>query len=185
MAQKMAYEELDQTTRRFMLQEFEAEERQRPYRSKGLTESGLQAFPELMRQAISSGDEATLTASLANPGFWHSLETYTRNGKTSERRVNTQQAAERLALTEFNTWYVRGLGRRLESEGVQQAQVYRAAEPKWEVAGCSEHEGRIVTVKEILDGHRARYWPEPGNQAAFSIPYAPGCHHAIRRLRPT
>jgi hypothetical protein len=40
-----------------------------------------------------------------------------------------------------------------------------------------------VTVREIHDGHRARYWPAPGNPGAFSIPFAPGCHHTIRRIK--
>jgi hypothetical protein len=43
------------------------------------------------------------------------------------------------------------------------------------------HEGRIVDVKTIYDNHRARYWPEPGDREAFSIPVGPGCHHMIKR----
>ncbi len=47
---------------------------------------------------------------------------------------------------------------------------------------AAEHEGLIVSVREVYDGHRARYWPEPGNADAFSIPFGPGCHHVIRRV---
>jgi hypothetical protein len=92
-----------------------------------------------------------------------------------------QAAAERLAVTEFNTWYVRGLAKRLLDEGVTQCQVYRAALPKWEPADCTKHEGQAYPVKDVYDGHRAKYWPEPRNPNAFSIPAGPSCHHTIRR----
>jgi hypothetical protein len=84
-------------------------------------------------------------------------------------------------LTEFNTWYVRGFATRLLSEGVSTCEVYRAAQPKWEVAGCTAHEGKTFLVQEVYDGHRATYWPEPGNPAALTIPFGYGCHHTIGR----
>jgi hypothetical protein len=59
--------------------------------------------------------------------------------------------------------------------------VYRAAEPKWVVAGCAGHEGAIVSAQEVYDGHRANYWPNE-NPDAFAIPFQPGCHHSIRRV---
>jgi hypothetical protein len=58
--------------------------------------------------------------------------------------------------------------------------VYRASEPKWAVASCSQHEGHIVPVRKVYDGHRSRYWPTE-DLNAFSIPFQPGCHHSIRR----
>lgn len=179
----MNFEELDDKTRSYMLEEFEAEESgSNPYRGKGLSASGRAAFPDLMREAIKGGNEQTLIAALSNPSFWDPTETYVRDGVQRERRVNVRQAAERLGLTEFNTWYVRGLAKRLIDEGVANCQVYRAAIPKWEPAECSQHEGQVLPVKEIYRGHRARYWPEPGDAMAMSIPFGPGCHHTIRRV---
>jgi hypothetical protein len=111
------------------------------------------------------------------------MEIYTdAKGVTRERRVNVAQATGRLCLSEFNTWYVRGLATRLLEEGVTHCQAYRAAIPKWEPGECSTHEGQIYTVQEIYDGHRRRYWPEPGDTTATSIPFGPGCHHTIRRI---
>ena len=70
------YEELDQTTRAFMLREFEAEEASgKPYRSKALTSAGRRAFPKLMREAIQSGDEQTLYQALDVPKYWETSET--------------------------------------------------------------------------------------------------------------
>jgi len=179
----MNFEELDATTRGYMLEEFEAEEASgHAYRSRALSAAGLSAFPSLLRAAIRNGDEESLSALLQVPSYWNPTETYVRNGVTRQRQVNIQQASERLALTEFNTWYVRGLAKRLITEGVTQCQAYRGAVPKWEPAECSMHEGQVFQVQDIYFGHRAKYWPEPGNPSANSIPFGPGCHHTIRRI---
>ncbi len=179
----MNYEELDAKTRDYMLDEFEKEQASvAPYRSKALSSEGITAYPDLMRDAIRSGTESSLCQALAATSYWIPQELYTRNGMTRTRPRNIVQSAERLSLTEFSTWYVRGLAMRLLVESVQKCQVYRGALPKWELGDCAKHEGLVVSVQEIYDNHRVRYWPEPGNIAAFSIPFGPGCHHVIRRF---
>jgi hypothetical protein len=182
----MNFEELDSATREYMLSEFESEQSGgNPYPPRALSPQGLVAFPNLMREAIRNGNEETLKASLSVASYWNSTETYVRDGVTRERRLDVDQAAERLALTEFNTWYVRGLARRLMDEGVAKCQAYRAAMPKWEPGECQAHEGQVFSVAQMYDGHRAKYWPEPGDPHAISIPFGPGCHHTIRRVRAT
>ena len=112
----MNFTELDGTTREWMLRRFEAEESGgNPYRSEALSQLGLADWPDLMRQAITDpdGNEVTLAARLNRPGYWQATETYVRNGVSHQRRVNAVQASERLAVTEFNTWYVAGLAARL------------------------------------------------------------------------
>lgn len=179
----MNYAELDDKTRESMLLEFEAEHKAgNPYRSKALSSVGLQRFPDLMREAIQKGNEVSLARALDNSSYWTPTETYVREGVTRERNRNLQQSAERLAITEFSTWYVRGFAKRLLNEGVEKCQIYRGAQPKWEPGECAGHEGQIVDVKSIYDNHRSRYWPEPGNSLALSIPFGPGCHHLIRRV---
>jgi hypothetical protein len=181
----MIYEELDRTTREYMLKEFEAEQAGgNPYRIKTLSAQGLGVFPQLMRDSILNGNEITLAESLTDESYWEPYETYTkRDGARGPRRRNIRQAAERLALTEFSTWYVRGFARRLLDEGVKKCQVYRGAQPKREPGECTEHEGLIIDVETIYNSHRARYWPEPGDPNAFAIPFTPGCHHVIRRVQ--
>jgi hypothetical protein len=173
----MDFEELDTTTRSYMLIEFDAEQSGgNPYQSKLLGMAGLVAFPDLMRKAIIRGNEETLVASLVDPSFWKASDS--RN-----RQINVLQVAERLGVTEFNTWYVRGVAKRFLDEGVMYCQAYRASFPRSESSSCSAHEGQIFSVKEIYAGHRARYWPAPGNPNAISIPSGPTCHHTIRRMR--
>ena len=178
----MNFEELDEITRRFMLQEFEAElAGPSPYISKKLSPEGRTVFAQLMREAIGTGNEVWLGASLNGAELWNAREPYERNGIVRQRRINVRQAAERLALPEFNTWYVRGLARRLIEEGVSHCQAYRAAQPKWEPGDCAAHEQEIFAAQQIYEGHRARYWPCQ-NLAVTSIPFGPGCHHTIRRV---
>ena len=179
----MHYAELDEKTRAIMLSEFDAEQAGgNPYRSKALSAGGQQAFPQLMRDAIKNGTEASLAAAVADPSLWEQTETFVREGVPCERKRNIPQSAERFATTEFSTWYVRGLARRLMDEGVEKCQIYRGAQPKWEPRDCAKHEGLIVDVKTVYDNHRVRYWPEPGNKEALSIPLAPGCPHVIKRI---
>lgn len=181
----MDFEELDEMTRLSMSSEFEAERRgPSPYRSHALTAVGVVAFDEAMQVAMTSGNEATLAASLLTAEYWNPEEEYIRNGVLRTRRVNVGHAAGRLALTEFNTWYVRGLAARLMSEGVELCQAYRAAQPKWESADCCAHEGQVLAVRDVYAGHRARYWPPPGDPMRVSIPFGPSCHHTIRRWTP-
>lgn len=176
------FEELDDTTRQFMLADFDAEwAGDNPYVGKNLSEAGVRAFPLLVRAAIETGDDDSLIATLGQAEYWNIHELYERSGVARERRINIDQAATRLGLTEFNTWYVRGLSARLMAENAKQCQVYRGMEPKWEPAECSEHEDAVYAVELVYRGHRTRYWPEPGDPTAFSIPFGPGCHHSIRR----
>jgi hypothetical protein len=181
----MIFTELDMTTRGWMLRRFEAEESGgNPYRSEVLSQFGLAQWPDIMRQAITDPDrsEVTLAVALNRPDYWRATETYVRNGTVRQRSVNPAQASVRLAITEFNTWYVAGLAARLQGEHVTRCRVYRAGIPKWQPAECSVHEGQTYAVAEIVAGHRIGYWPPPGVPGRFSIPAGPGCHHTIERV---
>jgi hypothetical protein len=176
----MSFEELDGSTRRFMLLEFDAEQRSTsPYRGRNLTAQGIPASISHIREALESGTEQSLTAALSSEVYWNAVETYTRSGTARTRALNFRQCAERLALTEFNTWYVRGFSRRLLEEGIGQCQVYLASLPKW--TECLHAEGQLCEVQVVYAAHRIRYWPEPGDESAFAIPYSPNCRHTIRR----
>lgn len=180
----MIFTELDRTTREWMLRRFEAEEfGGNPHRSEVLSQLGLARWPDIMRQAITDpgASEVTLAGALNYSDYWQATETYVRDGVVRERRVNYTQASERLAITEFNTWYVAGLAARLHEEGLTGCRVYRAGIPKWQPAECSVHEGQTYPLAEIIGGHRIGYWPPPGAPGRLSIPAGPGCHHTIER----
>jgi len=143
-----------------------------------MTELGKSEFPSIMEKAILEGNEVTLAIDLANPKFWLPYI----NTKTGERKLDPKVASKLLALTEFNTWYVRGFSRRLKEEGVEFCEVYRAAPAEKPRPECLDHDGEKFKVIEVYNGHRARYHPIE-NKSAFSIPIGPNCHHTIRRLK--
>lgn len=178
----MNFEELDDTTRKWMREEFKTErEGENPPNSELMTDKGLSEFPRIMEEQIKNGNEVTLENALLSSIFWKPSTTRHRKGKPYEVSINPKSAARMFALTEFNILYVRGLARRLMEEGVEKCQVYRAEpaiEPRCE---CKMYENQIFDVKKIYDGHRAKYHPKP-NPTAFSIPSGPNCHHTIRRI---
>lgn len=172
----MDFLELDATTRQFMLSEFDTEQASaHHFVPTSLSPLGQLEWPALKREAIKHGDPVTLTEALfAAPGLFKAT-----NARGA--RVNLSQVTTGLATSEFNTWYVRGLAARLISEGEEKVEVYRAGIPKWTPSDCASHEGRILSVRDVYDGHRARYWPTR-NDDALSVPFQPGCHHSIKRL---
>lgn len=177
------FEELNEATRQAMLREFDAEQEGTPYVSTQLSSQGVGVYAELMRNAICTGNEVSLEVDLSYDAYWRPTGS-NRSRSPSRRTTNGfSYKAKRLAITEFNTWNVRGLARLLLDEGVETCEVYRAdsaGEPRDE---CLEHEGKQFSVQEIYEGHRARYWPRPGNPSALSVPTGPNCHHTIRRAK--
>ncbi|MBW3664583.1 MAG: hypothetical protein KY469_15895 [Actinobacteria bacterium] len=181
----MRFEELDDRTRECMIAEFDTEQATAlPFVGADLSPTGRASFAELVRVALESEDDDTLTAAFDHAELWQTHQAFRRkSGSMGERAVNVSQRARLLGLNEFNTWYVRGLSARLLDEGSERCQIYRAAEPLWEPAReCVALEGKVVSVRSVYDGHRAKYWPAPGDPTAFSLPNVPNCHHTIRRV---
>ena len=107
----MEFKELDEATRKCMLEEFKKEEANDPYRSKRLIGLGLEKFPALMEKAIKEGNEVTLEKDLNDPSYWKSAETsHSGKGDAYSKGV-PMNAAKTLALSEFSTWYTRGLSK--------------------------------------------------------------------------
>lgn len=118
---------LDERTRHFMLEELEYDlERNQLYIDPFLSGQGVHDYPQLLREAIANGDEITLAADL-------------RERRRLERTLNRRKpsggytivtvphtAAETIAESEFNRYYIRGLCRRAIAEGIPELVIYRA-----------------------------------------------------------
>lgn len=179
----MRFEELDDTTRKYMLEEFQKEEKGgNPYRSSRMSAEGLANVARHMEKAIKNGDENTLAVSLSNGTYWKPYETRRRKDTTYQAKIDPMSSAKTFALTEFNTWYVRGLAKRLIGEGQKECEVYRAESADQPRCECSRYEDQRLELQKIYDGHRAKYHPVP-NYGAFSIPSGTNCHHTIRRIK--
>jgi len=177
------FEELTPDVRRRAREELERELSAPPiYFSPRLSAIGKRQFYRHVGEALDFGNVESLEAALLDGRLWNETEEWTRDGTTRTRKVNHVANAKMMAITEFNTWYVRGLCSILLDAGIADCEVYRAG-AAWEPrAECLEHDGRTYAVLDVYNGHRIRYWPEPGQREAFSIPVGPNCHHTIRRV---
>lgn len=154
----------------------------RPY-GKQLTADGWEAFSAAMPAALSEHDDEWLREQMSSLDYWDTH--LTRKTKQGVKLVdyNKEDAIRKLCFGEFNIAYIRGLATALSQQGETHCAVYRADaayEPRGE---CSGWEGQQFLLKDVIDGHRARYWPpDQADRSAFSIPTGPNCHHSIRRI---
>lgn len=96
------------------------------YRSKRLTDAGWAAYPDLLRDAVTRGNDATLTGELARPEFWLAQEqSQSSKGKVFTKKVPVN-AHETLAESEFNRFYLRGLCQVALDRSIASVIVYRA-----------------------------------------------------------
>ncbi len=154
---------------------------QRPY-GKQLTDAGWAAFEQAMPEALASKDDDWLVGEMSSPAYrMDQSPRKTKNGITMVN-YNKQDALERLCFGEFNIAYIRGLARALLARGETTCLVYRADPAYVPRAECSSWEGQTFPLADVIAGHRARYFPPPGDPMAFSVPSGPNCHHSIQAI---
>ncbi len=196
------FEELDQTTRKYMLDEVEQDIADgKLYMSKYFSASGKTNYPNLLRKAVQEGDEGTLTHALRFIGFWSfpfgssgsrsprptrpvrqtrsgfiSSPGFGSSGTNSDRAT---EAAETFAEGEFNVYYMRGLCRKLLEEGQEQAEVYRAQEVDEPRTGQKISEGQIISCQAHLDDLRSR----KNGVSALGLPRGPRSGLSFRRIQ--
>jgi len=120
------FENLDQATRDLMLNEvtYDTSKQGGLYLSRRFSNQGRQIYETLLRNAITNGNEETLTASLAKPAYFNETEERNVKGKTVIAKIPSN-AAELLAQGEFNRFYIRALCLRAANEN-RTLQIYRA-----------------------------------------------------------
>jgi hypothetical protein len=156
---------------------------ERPF-GKQLTPSGWERFAAAMPEALAEHDDEWLKDRMSDPSSW--MEKYPRRkpkGGFSMVNYNKNDALERLCFGEFNIAYIRGLATALLDRGETNCVVYRADSAYMPRGECSGWEGQQFALQDVIDGHRARYWPPgQGNPSAFSVPSGPNCHHSINAV---
>ena len=148
---------------------------------KQLTDEGWHAFEGSMPVALRSETDDWLVEQMAEPDYWAPYLTRRKpKGGFTNVDYNKRDALERLCRGEFNIAYIRGVARALLARGETNCVVYRASEAGEERGECTAWEGHEFELQTVLDGHRVRYHPPPGNREAWSVPSGPNCHHSIR-----
>jgi hypothetical protein len=170
-------EDLDDETRKYMLEEIDMDTASdKIYRSSYLGQRIQGNWPDMIRHAAQTGNDDSLAAELRRPGALNrTTQRRTPRGGMTTARV-PYNAAEVLAESEFNRYYVRGLCRRATVNGIPRLEVYRA---KHVVEARPESQARIgllVDPEVVLIDVRA----STGVEAALGIPPGPGSGISIR-----
>lgn len=146
----MEYRNLDETTRKFMLQEIANDyEKEKLYKSKVITEEGYILWPELLMEAAKCGNDATLAAALRQKNLIKS--TQIANGKVKKVPIT---AAETLAQGEFNKYYIRGVCLHALANGHKEVTVYRAKNSVNPRQTSEDKIGAKVNAEELLNDIR-------------------------------
>jgi hypothetical protein len=174
----LKYENLDIDTRKYMLEEIDMDiAADKIYLSSYLTQSGQGTWSDLLRAAAETGNDDSLMAG-ARGKFNATTQRRKPKGVGYYVAKVPYNAAEVLAESEFNRYFVRGLSRRAIAEKILRLQVYRAksvTEPRPE----SERKiGLLVDPAALLiDVRKAQ---EHGVETALGIPPGPGSGITVR-----
>jgi len=171
-------ENLDDRTRQLMLNELEYDiAHNQLHISPYLSGQGQRDYLHLIREAIQSGTDQTLA---------ENLKLHRRINRTQPRRqpkggfsiaATPENAAEVLAESEFNRYYIRGLARRAIEDGIPELVIYRAKPAK---NPRPESEARVETTispQDLLDDLRAHPGDEP---PALGVPSGPNSGLSVR-----
>ena len=170
-------ENLDDRTRRFMLEELQYDiEHNQLYVSPYLSGQGVHDYPNLLRRALESGNDESLT---------EDLRKLRRTERATERRKPTggfntvsvpENAPQTIAESEFNRYYIRAVARRALADNIPALIIYRA---KPVAQARPESEALIETTVEpgaILEDLRSH----PGERPALGVPAGPGSGLSVR-----
>ncbi|NTX32824.1 hypothetical protein HUA78_00065 [Myxococcus sp. CA033] len=169
---------LDSRTRQLMLDEIEADERAgKLYFSSKLSPHGRQNYPHFLREAVQSGNEATLTSRLSQAGQLNTRQVPRMNRGGFSIPTMNSNAAEMLAEGEFNRFYIRALCRRAIEDDLIDVVIFRAKVVERPRPESERKIGRAIAAKALLDdlrdniGDSTRFGiPEPGSGLSVRLP---------------
>jgi hypothetical protein len=171
-------ENLDDRTRQLMLDEMEYDvTHNQLHISPFLSGQGQRDYANILREALQSGSDETLAETLRE--HRRILRTLPRRNPKGGYSISAtpENAAQVLAESEFNRYYIRALARRAIEDGISELVIYRAkpvSNPR------PESEARIETTlppQELLDDLRSH----PGDQApSLGVPSGPNSGLSVR-----
>jgi hypothetical protein len=172
------FENLDDRTRQLMLDEVEYDtSHNQLHISPFLSGQGQRDYAALLREAIQSGNDETLAQKLRE--HRRILRTLPRRNPKGGYSISAtpENAAQVLAESEFNRYYIRALARRAIEDGISELVIYRAkpvANPR------PESEARVETTlsaEDLLEDLRAHPGDEP---PVLGVPSGPNSGLSVR-----
>ena len=168
----MEFANLDAVTRGYMMKEVDLDlARNKLYLSSRLNVLGRDEYPNLLRMAIKAYDETWLADQMRD------RRSLTSVGNRQGQPVRIPAtAADTLAESEFNRFYIRGLCARAITENIEEVEVYRAkavAQPRPESAQLI---GQRINAVELLNALRNA----PGSRPALGLALRPNSGLSVR-----
>ena len=169
------YVDLDDTTRRLMIEEIVRDESENSlYLSKRFTDAGALKWPALIKEAARYRDDDWIVSEIRENRYMRDFEVTARG----PRKVPVN-APEVLAEGEFNRFYCRALCLRAIEEGLTEVVVYRAKEVERPRPESIPMIGRELDPSAVLEDLRTH----TGVDTALGIPPGPGSGLSLK-LRP-
>lgn len=145
------------------------------YISDRLNVQGVSEWPDLLFDAVDSGDTATLMGQLSRR--LKTQEPYVRSGVTRFRAV-PHTAAETLAEGEFNRFYIRAICARAVAEGSAAVEVYRAKAVRNPRPESTARIGVLMDPQALLDDLRQNNHID----TALGVPAGPNSGLSVRLI---
>lgn len=148
------YTQLNETTRRFMMQEFEQGGH---YISPRLNEAGRARWLPLLKDALQYHTDLWLERELMRRSCLTTTEYLksTMTGKTVTRAVNREQIAKALAEGEYNRFYLRGLCLAARTRGYEHLIIAQGRIIPNAPDALKKPVGKAVAVDMLLEKLRA------------------------------
>jgi hypothetical protein len=168
---------LDDITRRFMLEEIEMDAASgNLYLSPRLSSQGQAVYTALLKEAVEANNDSWL-ADRIRAGSLLNLTEQRRKPKGGYTTVNVPvTAADTLAEGEFNRFYARGLCRRAIEEGRASVEVYRTKAVSLPRPDSQAKIGTRINVEALLRDLRTH----PGVDTALGLPNGPNSGLSVK-----
>ena len=172
---KFNFENLDNETRTLMTSEIKSDlSKGQLYFSKRFNENGHKLYPQLLLDAVNSGDEESLSIALKQNNCFSDNEAQNgKNGVTYAKIPET--ASQTLAESEFNRFYIRGLALLASTMG-QTLTIYRARHSDNPRPESEMRIGSIVSAEKLLSDLRNSI----GVDTALGLPAGPNSGLSVK-----
>ena len=151
------FRNLDWMTRRYMIEEIEAAERNdNLYFSKRFNSAGIALWPVLLIEAAKSYNEHWLAYQLEIRGLMKGMESGRILLSLYTVKHIPDAAVETISEGQFNRYYILGLCRRALAVGITKVIVYRAKEVRDARPGTEQLIGSIINPSELIEQVRPR-----------------------------
>lgn len=173
----LTYANLDETIRRYMGEEIDFDVTNNDlYIGRRLTSAGHLRWLPLLKEAVALHNDDWLSARQKTEGLIKTKETRRlKNGRVIDVDVPIT-AAETLAESEFNRFYIRGVCRRATDAGIPALLVYRAKAVEIPRSSSQALIGTMIEAKALLSDLRTHQGEEP----ALKMPGGPNSGLSVR-----